>query len=167
AILAGQYHVPLALVLSFMAPCHGQTGVCVGCTVLGSAGAWALSHSDACSTCVLTLAKSTPRDVTSTSCPCRLAFSVMLTGASGRGAGVGCGCAGSAWPFVPALSFCCTSACARFCMPAAILCLHQPEGACGKSLQSHSPLTKRYTVVPLDCEATRALPSASNSTSPA
>src|SRR5712691_6526668 len=52
-------------------------------------------------------------------------------------------------------------------MPAAILCLHQPLGALGKSLHSHVPLHTTYCVVPLDCEATRALPSASNSTSPA
>src|SRR5262245_4216242 len=49
----------------------------------GRAGVWMLSHSLACSTCALTLAKSVPRRVTSTSCPCRVAFRVIDTGASG------------------------------------------------------------------------------------
>src|SRR2546428_68440 len=52
-------------------------------------------------------------------------------------------------------------------MPAAILCLHHPLGALGKSLHSHVPLQTTYCVVPLDCEATRAVPSGSSSTSPA
>ena len=43
----------------------------------GWAGAWTLSHSEACSTCALTLAKSTPRKVTMISWPCRVAFRVM------------------------------------------------------------------------------------------
>src|SRR5215510_13060657 len=93
----------------------------------------------------------------------------LLTGASGSGAvgASGCACAGaSAWPLVPALSFFCTSAVARFCMPAAMRCLHQPEGALGKSLHSHVPLQTTYCVAPLDCEAILALPSASSSTSP-
>src|SRR5215470_10815828 len=68
-------------------PCllHQPSGCSVPC--LGDcAGACTLSHSDACSTCALTLAKSTPRKVTMTSWPCRVDFSVMLTGASGSGA---------------------------------------------------------------------------------
>src|SRR3989442_11579928 len=44
-------------------------------------------------------------------------------------------------------------------------CLHHPLGARGKSLHSEVPLHTTYSVVPLDCEATLALPSASNSTS--
>ena len=65
--------------------CPGWVAVLELCT---------LSHSDACSTCALTLAKSTPRKVTMTSWPCRVAFSVMLTGASGSGARGSVGCAG-------------------------------------------------------------------------
>src|SRR6266567_4439317 len=52
-------------------------------------------------------------------------------------------------------------------MPAAIRCLHQPLGALGKSLHSHVPLHTTYSVVPLDCEATLALPPSNSSTSPA
>src|SRR5262249_39639069 len=52
-------------------------------------------------------------------------------------------------------------------MPAAILCLHQFDGALGKSLHGHSPLTTKYAVLPLLWLATLALPSASSSTSPA
>src|SRR5262249_6939733 len=151
-------------------PClpHQPSGCSVPC-VGGCAGACTLSHSDACSTCALTLAKSTPRKVTITSWPCRVAFSVILTGASGNGAvgASGCTCAGaSAWPLVPALHFFCTNAVARFCIPAAMRCLHQPEGALGKSLHSHVLLQITYCVAPLDCEAILALPSASSSTSP-
>src|SRR5262249_14873568 len=65
----------------------------IGGGVGGWAGAWTLSHSDACSTCALTLAKSTPRKVTMTSCPCRVAFRVILTGASGSGTMGVSGCA--------------------------------------------------------------------------
>src|SRR5262249_28108049 len=136
ASLCGQYQ-PLRLVLGFMAPCVGHWGGAAVCPL------WAWSHWLASSAFALTLAKSPPRKVTSTSCPCRVAFSVMLTGASGRGAVGASGCAGagaSAWPLVPALSFFCIRAVARFCMPAAMRCLHQPDGALGKSLHSHVPL---------------------------
>ena len=68
----------------------GSSVFCVG----GCAGACTLSHSAACSTCTLTLAKSTPRKVTMTSWPCRVAFRVILTGASGNGAVGASGCAG-------------------------------------------------------------------------
>ena len=68
-----------------LSSCAGCVVPCVGGRVGGCAGAWTLSHCEACSTCALTLAKSTPRKVTMTSWPCRVAFSVMLTGASGRG----------------------------------------------------------------------------------
>src|SRR6266516_3857699 len=57
---------------------------CLGHCWAGSSAVcplWAFSHWLASSTCVLTLAKSTPRKVTSTSCPCRVAFSVIDTGA--------------------------------------------------------------------------------------
>jgi hypothetical protein len=57
---------------------------CDGGRVGGCGGAWTLSHCEACSTCALTLAKSVPRNVTMTSWPCRVAFRVMLTSASGR-----------------------------------------------------------------------------------
>src|SRR4030095_16706400 len=79
ASLCGQYQ-PLPLVLGFMAPCLGHCGVS---SVVGPRWAW--SHWLASSTCALTLAKSTPRKVTMTSWPCRVTFSVMLTGASGSG----------------------------------------------------------------------------------
>src|SRR5215470_15611871 len=46
-------------------------------------------------------------------------------------------------------------------------CLHQPDGARGKSLHSHVPLHTTYWVVPLLWLATLALPSARSSTSPA
>src|SRR5215475_7054705 len=104
ASLCGQYQ-PLPLVLGFIAPCVGHCGVVSAVCPL-----WAWSHWLASSTCTLTLAKSTPRKVTMTSWPCRAAFRVILTGASGRGAvgASGCACAGaSAWPLVPALSFFC------------------------------------------------------------
>src|SRR6516165_7315664 len=94
ASLCGQYQ-PLPLVLGFMAPCVGHCGV-----VSGLCPRWAWSHWLASSTCALTLAKSTPRKVTMTSCPCRVALSVIDTGASGSGTvgAAGCACAGaSAW----------------------------------------------------------------------
>src|SRR5215510_599997 len=67
-------------------PCllHQPLGCPVPC-VGGCAGVCTLSHSDACSTCALTLAKSVPRKVTMTSWPFRVAFSVIDTGASGNG----------------------------------------------------------------------------------
>src|SRR5262245_34203102 len=146
ASLCGQYQ-PLPLVLVFMAPCVGHWGVSSAVCPR-----WAWSHWLASSTCALTLAKSTPRKVTSTSCPCRVAFSVIDTGASGKGAGEACVSAGwleaSAWPLVPALSFFCISAVARFCMPAAMRCLHQPEGALGKSLHSEAIRESTSNVVP-------------------
>src|SRR4029453_2639923 len=106
-----------------------------GCPVLcvgGCAGVCTLSHSDAASTWALTLAKSIPRNVTSTSCPCRVALSVMLTGASGSGAVGASGCAGwlgaSVWPFVSA-SFALVSSCARRAIAALRRCLHNWCGA--------------------------------------
>src|SRR5437867_368079 len=57
--------------------------------------------------------------------------------------------------------------CARRAIAALRRCLQKPWGALAKSLQSQWPLTMWYVVVPLDCEATRAVPSASTSTSPA
>src|SRR6516162_9199366 len=89
ASLCGQYQ-PLPLVLGFMAPCVGHCGV-----VSAVCPRWAWSHWLASSTCALTLAKSTPRKVTMTSWPCRVAFSVIDTGASGRGAGEAC--VGAGW----------------------------------------------------------------------
>jgi hypothetical protein len=70
----------------------GASARCACCTSLpgcpmpcvgACAGACTLSHSDARSTCALTLAKSIPRKVTMTSWPCRVALSVMLTGIYG------------------------------------------------------------------------------------
>src|SRR3954447_3567650 len=84
ASLCGQYQ-PLPLVLGFMAPCVGHWGVVSTGAAGVLAGACAVSHAEASSTCALTLAKSTPRKVTSTSWPPKRAFSVMLTGASGKG----------------------------------------------------------------------------------
>ena len=97
-------------------PCllHQPSGCPAPC-MGGCAGACTLSHSDACSTCALTLAKSTPRKVTSTSCPCRVAFRVMLTGASGRGAGTVGGCA------VSGKGVAARSSRTRLSMPAAIV----------------------------------------------
>ena len=98
-------------------PCllHQPSGCPVPC-MGGCAGACTLSHSDACSTCALTLAKSVPRRVTRTSWPRRVAFSVIDTGASGSGAMGASHCAGwlggSAWPLVSA-SFALTNSCAR------------------------------------------------------
>src|SRR5215510_14031576 len=91
ASLCGQYQ-PLPLVLGFMAPCLGHCGV-----VSALCPPWAWSHWLASSTCDLTLAKSTPRKVTMTSWPCRVALSVILTGASGSGAVGASGCAGGSW----------------------------------------------------------------------
>src|SRR5438067_4360723 len=87
-------------------------------------------------------------------------------GASGRGAGVGW-VGGSAWAVGVAASFAVTSACARRAIAALRRCLQKPWGAFAKSLQSQWPLTMWYVVVPLDWEATRAVPSANTSTSPA
>src|SRR3989442_7664821 len=63
-------------------PCLGH------CLAVSSAlcPLWALRHWLASSTCRLTLTKSTPRNVTITSCTCSIAFSVILTCASGTGA---------------------------------------------------------------------------------
>src|ERR1700704_2985134 len=98
----------------------------------------------------------------------------MLTGASGRGAvgtsaGVG-GVGASGWLWLAPFGCArvrCIRVVARFCMPAAMRCLHQPLVALGKSLHSQVPLTTKYCVVPLLWLATLALPSASSSTSPA
>jgi hypothetical protein len=116
--------------------CAWQYGVSSlsGCVVRwagGCGGAWTLSHCEACSTCALTLAKSTPRKVTMTSWPCRVAFSVMLTGASGSGtvgagdcasgsAGAGAGAgAAAAWPLLAACRLALTSSWARRASPKA------------------------------------------------
>src|SRR6266446_7393612 len=74
------YHMlPSLPWFSFIATlCLGHCGVSA---VGGPPCAW--SHWLAASTCTLTLAKSVPRRVTRTSCPLSVAFSVMLTGASG------------------------------------------------------------------------------------
>src|SRR5439155_9652903 len=103
------YHVlPSLPWFSFIGtPCLGHCGVSA---VAGPSCAW--SHWLAASPCTLTLAKSVPRKVTSTSCPWRVALSVMLTGASGSGVvetvGEACGEVGwlgaVAWPFAGASS---------------------------------------------------------------
>src|SRR5712691_8815266 len=91
ASFTGQYQ-PLPLVLGFIAPCVGHCGVSsVGGRPLTS------SHWLAASTWAWTLAKSTPRKVTMTSCPWIRPLSVMLTGASGNGAVGAAGCAGGGW----------------------------------------------------------------------
>src|SRR5262249_31926053 len=132
-------------------PClaHQPLGCAVVC-VGGCAGACTLSHSEACSTCALTLAKSTPRKVTSTSCPCRVAFSVIDTGASGSGNVGVSGCAGwlgaSGWPLVSA-SLALVNSCARRAIAAPRRCLQKLWGALGKSLHEHSPLTTLKPIV--------------------
>ena len=73
---------PLPFLLGFIAPWSGHSGACGR---VDGGGVWRWSHWLACSTCAWTLAKSWPRKVTSTSCPCSMAFSVILTGASGKG----------------------------------------------------------------------------------
>src|SRR5262245_54205178 len=146
-----------------------------GCSVLcvgACAGVCTLSHSDACSTCALTLAKSTPRKVTMTSWPCRVALSVMLTGASGSAVVGASGCAGggwlggSAWLVAGASSLALVSSCARLAIAALRRCLQKPCGALAKSLHSHVPLHTTYCVVPLLWLATVAVPSDNSSTSP-
>src|SRR5262249_59710655 len=64
-------------------------------------------------------------------------------------------------------SRCFANSCARRTIAALSLCLHRLWGALAKSIQSQRPFTTWYAVLPLDCEATRAVPSGSNSTSPA
>src|SRR5262245_39209099 len=116
-------------------PCllHQPSGCPVFC-VGGCAGACTLSHSDACSICALTLAKSTPRKVTMTSCPCRVALSVMLTGASGSDTMGVSSCAGagwvgdSAWPLV-STCVALVSSCARRTIAALRRCLQRLCGA--------------------------------------
>src|SRR5262245_16657166 len=131
SVVLWDHHEWPSLWFSFIwTPClaHQPSGRSVLC-VDGCAGVCPLSHSDACSTCALTLAKSTPRKVTSTSCPCRAAFSVMLTGASGRGTVGASGCAGggwldgSAWPLAPVSSIALVSSCARLAIAALRRCL--------------------------------------------
>ena len=113
ASLCGQYQ-PLPLVLGFMPPCLGHCGVSSAVCPL-----WAWSHWLASSTCALTLAKSTPRKVTRTSCPCRVAFRVIDTGASGRGVVGASGCAGVGWLAGLAVSsVALVSSCARRAMAA-------------------------------------------------
>jgi hypothetical protein len=149
-----EYHTwPLRSYRLSTALCAWQYGVSSlsGCVVRwagGCGGAWTLSHSDACSTCALTLAKSTPRKVTMTSWPCRVALSVMLTGASGSGAvgagdcasgsasaGAGAGAA-AAWPLLAACSLALTSSCARRAMAA--LRVGRDKAQC-QSLFPHPP----------------------------
>src|SRR5262249_36423813 len=115
-------------------PGWGDRSACPVLWAGGCAGACTLSHSDACSTCALTLAKSTPRKVTITSWPCRVAFSVIDTGASGSGNVGVSGCAGwlgaSAWPLVSA-SLALANSCARRAIAAPRRCLQNWCGALG------------------------------------
>jgi hypothetical protein len=99
------------------------------------AGACTLSHWLASSTCALTLAKSVPRRVTMTSCPCRVALSVILTGASGNGTVGTSGCAGGGWLggsaglVAGASSLALVSSCARRAIAALRRCLQRLCGA--------------------------------------
>ena len=140
----------------------------VGCVCL--CRAWAWSHWLASSTCALTLAKSTPRKVTMTSWPCRVALSVMLTGASGSGA-VGAvwlrwWLAGSVWPLVPASSFALVSSCARLAIAALDAMLAAAVWRLLIVAGSHSAVDDVVGVVPLLWLATFAVPSGNSSTSP-
>src|SRR6266446_234302 len=132
---------PLPLVLGFIAPCVGHCGVSsTGFVATGKRCRMTSSRAS-------NRPSSTSRKVSCTWRPASSRWTFTDAGASGKdavggSAGVGAGAAGaSPWPLVPAVRVRCIRAVARFCMPAAMRCLHQPEGALGKSLQSHVPLT--------------------------
>jgi len=88
------------------------------------------------------------------------------------GAGSGAGVVwlgGTAWPLGVPLSWSnltLAKAVARLYIATLSRCLQKPCGALAKSRHSQVPLHTTYCVVPLLCEATRALPSARSSTSP-
>ena len=85
------YHVlPFLPWFSFSGtPCLGHCGA-----VSAVGPLWVCSQVAAASTCALTLAKSVPRNVTMTSWPLSVAFSVIDTGASGSGTTGVSGCVG-------------------------------------------------------------------------
>src|SRR5207302_4180886 len=153
----------------FIGPCVGH---CVGSSVgLTTRGNRCSTASSRCSKRPSSLS----RKVSCTWRPASSRWTLTLAGASGNGVvgtvGEACGKVGwlgaVAWPFAGASDCARARAATRLARPAAMRCLHQPLGARGKSLHSHVPLTTKYAVVPLDCEATLAVPSARSSTSPA